>query len=59
MCVTWCFHKKKVTSNTGNETETYMQGISRVIMSPTALKMQPTIHCQKKPDIKIKIIGFF
>jgi hypothetical protein len=26
-----------------------MQGISRVIMSPTDLKMQPTIHLQSKP----------
>jgi hypothetical protein len=26
-----------------------MQGISRVMMSPTELKMQPTIHLQSKP----------
>jgi hypothetical protein len=27
----------------------YIQSISRVIMSPTELKMQPTIHLQSKP----------
>jgi hypothetical protein len=30
-----------------------------VIMSPMALKMQTTIHCQKKPDILILISDFF
>jgi hypothetical protein len=28
----------------------YIQSISRVIMSPTELKMQPTIHLQSKPE---------
>jgi hypothetical protein len=35
------------------------QGISRVIMSQTELKMKPTIHFQKKPDILISVASFF
>jgi hypothetical protein len=31
----------------------YIQGYSRVIMSPTELKMQPAIHFRKKLDISI------
>jgi hypothetical protein len=29
------------------------------IMSPTELKMQPTIHFRKKPDILISVASFF
>jgi hypothetical protein len=36
-----------------------IQGYSRVIMSPTQLKMQPTIHFRKKLDILISIASFF
>jgi hypothetical protein len=36
-----------------------IQGISRVIMSPTELKMQPTLHFRKKLAIEIKISSFF
>jgi hypothetical protein len=28
-------------------------------MSPTELKMQPTIHVQKEPDILISVARFF
>jgi hypothetical protein len=31
----------------------YIQGYSRVIMSPTELKMQPATHFRKKLDISI------
>jgi hypothetical protein len=36
-----------------------IQDYSRVIMSPTELKMQPTIHFRKKLDILISIANFF
>jgi hypothetical protein len=36
-----------------------LQGYSRVIMTPTELKMQPTIHFRKKLDILISIASFF
>jgi hypothetical protein len=39
-----------------------IQGISRVIMSPTTLKMQPTIHSQnlkKSRILKLKYPAFF
>jgi hypothetical protein len=36
-----------------------MQGISRVIMSSTELKMQPTLHYRKIWLLKLKMSGFF
>jgi hypothetical protein len=36
-----------------------IQGNSRVIMSSTELKMQRTLHFQKKLAIEIKISRFF
>jgi hypothetical protein len=36
-----------------------IQGNSRVIMSPTELKMQPTLHFRKKLAVEIQISSFF
>jgi hypothetical protein len=37
----------------------FVQGDLRGIMSPTELKMQPTIHCNKKPDIEAVNVRVF
>jgi hypothetical protein len=34
-----------------SSTSMYILGDSRVIMSPTELKMQPTIHLERKLDM--------